>query len=105
MQRVVARGATIKVLDKPHLDLTSKIGQGILAFLSALADDERDRINRRAAEDRKAAKAKGAMMGRPPALTPHQAKEVLQRLAKGESCRSIAKSFNCHHSTVSRLGR
>jgi len=38
MQRVAARGAVIRVLDKPHLDLTSKIGQGILAFLSALAD-------------------------------------------------------------------
>lgn len=37
MQRVAARGATIRVLDKPHFDLTSKIGQGILAFLSALA--------------------------------------------------------------------
>lgn len=105
MQRVAARGATIKVLDKPHLDLTSKIGQGILAFLSALADDERERINRRAAEGRKVAKAKGVVMGRPQALTPHQAKEALRRLASGESCRSIAKSFDCHHSTVSRLGR
>ena len=32
MQRVHARGAFIKVLDKPHLDLTTKIGQGFLAF-------------------------------------------------------------------------
>ena len=103
MQRVAARGATIKVLDKPYLDLTSKIGQGILAFLSALADDERERINRRAAEGRKAALRKGVIMGRPAALTDHQAKEARRRLGKGESCRSIAKSFDCHHSTVSRL--
>ncbi len=102
MQRVAARGATIKVLDKPHLDLTSKIGQGILAFLSALADDERERIVKRAADGRRAAKAKGVVMGRPPALTEHQAHEAQQRLAKGESCRSIAKSFDCHHSTISR---
>jgi DNA invertase Pin-like site-specific DNA recombinase len=27
MQRVHAMGASIKVLDKPHLDLTTKIGQ------------------------------------------------------------------------------
>jgi DNA invertase Pin-like site-specific DNA recombinase len=103
MQRVAARGATIKVLDKPYLDLTSKIGQGILAFLSALADDERERINRRAAEGRKVAKDKGVVMGRPAALTPHQTKEARRRLAKGESCRSIAKSFDCHHGTISRL--
>jgi len=31
MQRVHARGAAIKVLDKPHLDLTTKVGQGFLA--------------------------------------------------------------------------
>jgi DNA invertase Pin-like site-specific DNA recombinase len=102
MQRVAARGASIKVLDKPHLDLTSKIGQGILAFLSALADDERERIVKRAADGRKAAKAKGVVMGRPPALTDHQSQEARRRLAKGESCRSIAKSFDCHHSTISR---
>lgn len=71
MQRIGARGAVIKVLDKPHLDLTSKIGQGILAFLSALADDERERIVKRAADGRKAAKAKGVVMGRPQALTEH----------------------------------
>src|SRR5437016_1440094 len=56
MQRVHARGAAIKVLDKPHLDLTTKIGQGFLAFLSALAEDERERIVKRANEGRKAAK-------------------------------------------------
>jgi hypothetical protein len=27
----------IKVLDKPHLDLTTPIGRGFIAFLSALA--------------------------------------------------------------------
>jgi DNA invertase Pin-like site-specific DNA recombinase len=105
MQRVAARGAVIKVLDKPHLDLTSKIGQGILAFLSALADDERERIVKRAADGRRAAKAKGIIMGRPPVLTEHQAEEARFRLAQGESCRSIAKSFNCHHSTISRCAR
>ena len=47
MQRVAARGAAIKVLDKPHLDLTTKLGQGLLALLSALAEDERERIIQR----------------------------------------------------------
>ena len=43
MQRVHASGAAVKVLDKPHLDLTTPIGRGFLAFLSALAEDERER--------------------------------------------------------------
>jgi len=37
MQRVAARGAAIKVLDKPHLDLTTPIGKGLLGLLSATA--------------------------------------------------------------------
>lgn len=44
IQRVADRNATVKVLDKPWLDLTTPMGKGILAFLSALAEDERVRI-------------------------------------------------------------
>ena len=39
IDRVLARGALVKVLDKPHLDLTTTMGKGILAFLSAIAQD------------------------------------------------------------------
>lgn len=103
MQRVHARGAAIKVLDKPHLDLTTKIGQGFLAFLSALAEDERERIIKRAAEGRAAARKKGVRLGRKPKLTEHQATRARRDLAKGRSCRAIAADFNVHHSTISRL--
>jgi hypothetical protein len=49
------------------------------------------------AEGRRAAKAKDVVMGRPAVLTDHRAMEALRRLVKGESCRSLAKSFDCHH--------
>jgi DNA invertase Pin-like site-specific DNA recombinase len=42
-------------------------------------------------------------MGRKPKLTPHQAKEALQRKANGEPLREIAWSYNVSHSTISRL--
>jgi DNA invertase Pin-like site-specific DNA recombinase len=71
MQRVHARGAAIKVLDKAQLDLTTKIGQGFLAFLSALAEDERERIVKRANEGRLAAKKAGQV--RPAAKTQRHA--------------------------------
>ena len=48
IERIHARGAMIKVLDKPHLDLTTPIGRGFIAFLSALAEYERQRIVKRA---------------------------------------------------------
>jgi DNA invertase Pin-like site-specific DNA recombinase len=44
IERVAARGATFKPLDRQWLDLTTPLGRGILAFLSALAEDERSRI-------------------------------------------------------------
>jgi DNA invertase Pin-like site-specific DNA recombinase len=48
IERINARGALLKVLDRPHLDLTTPIGRGFIAFLSAMAEDERERIVKRA---------------------------------------------------------
>ena len=103
IQRVADRGATVKVLDKPWLDLTTSMGKGILAFLSALAEDERERIISRANEGRAAAKERGVKFGPKPKLTDHQRTVALERLAAGESCRSIAKDMGVAHTTISRL--
>lgn len=54
----------MKVLDKPHLDLTTQLGRGFLAFLSAMAEDERQRIVGRAHSSLKAARERGARFGR-----------------------------------------
>jgi hypothetical protein len=55
------------MLDKPHLDLTTIIGRGLLAFLSALAQDECERITRR--DGRVESRKRGARIGRKPKLT------------------------------------
>ncbi|MEL6467521.1 MAG: recombinase family protein [Pseudomonadota bacterium] len=103
IQRVADRGATVKVLDKPWLDLTTPMGKGILAFLSALAEDERERITSRANEGRDAAKARGVKFGPKPKLTSHQQQVALDRLAKGESARAIAKDMGVAHTTILRI--
>lgn len=106
MQRVADRGAMITVLDKPHLDLTTPIGKGFLAFLSALAEDERGRILERAASGRQTAKANGVKFGPKPKLTDHQRELALERLAQGgreNSCRAIGRDLGVHHTTISRL--
>lgn len=103
IQRVADRSATVKVLDKPWLDLTTPMGKGILAFLSALAEDERDRITRRANEGRQIAIAKGVKFGRKPKLTEHQRQLARDRLAEGDTCRAIAKDLGVAHTTISRL--
>src|SRR5215813_8551687 len=103
IERINKRGALIKVLDKPHLDLTTPIGRGFIAFLSALAEDERQRIVKRANDGRRVARAKGVKFGRKPKLTTHQQKEARKRLRAGDSARSIAKLLGVHHATVLRV--
>jgi DNA invertase Pin-like site-specific DNA recombinase len=103
MQRVHARGAAVKVLDKPHLDLTTPIGRGFLAFLSALAEDERHRILQRANDGRREARKRNVKMGRKSKLSEHQRKIARERMATGESARSIAKEWGLAHTTVARV--
>jgi DNA invertase Pin-like site-specific DNA recombinase len=103
IERIHQRGAFLTALDKPYLNLATPIGRGFIGFLSAMAEDERKRIIARCNDGRRVAKSRGVKFGRKPVLTEHQQKEALQRLAAGESARSIARSFDCHHATVSRL--
>ena len=103
IDRIAKRGALLKVLDKPHLDLTTPLGRGFIAFLSAMAEDERLRILRRANEGRIEARRKGTHMGRKPKLSDHQQEVARQRIANGETCRAIARDLAVHHSTISRL--
>jgi DNA invertase Pin-like site-specific DNA recombinase len=102
IERIHTRGAMIKVLDKPHLDLTTPIGRGFIAFLSALAEDERQRIVKRANDGRAAACKRGVHMGRKPKLSELQRRVARERVAKGESARAIAREWGVAHTTVAR---
>lgn len=103
ISRIAERDAMVKVLDRPYLDLTTPLGKGLLGLLSAMAEDERERIVKRAAEGRDAARKRGVRLGRRPKLTDHQRSRALERLSAGESCRSIAKDYDVAPSTISRL--
>lgn len=101
--RIARRGALVKVLDRDYFDLTTDLGKSLLGLLSAIASDERRRIIKRAADGREIARKKGVKLGRKPKLTEHQQKRALERLATGESARSIARDFGVAHPTISRL--
>jgi DNA invertase Pin-like site-specific DNA recombinase len=103
IERVAARGATFKALDRQWLDLTTPLGRGILAFLSALAEDERARILARANGGRAAAKKRGVKFGPKPKLAAHQAREAARMVRDGgQSLRAVAHHYHVGHSTIVR---
>src|SRR5262249_38504832 len=100
MQRA---GAGIRSLAEPFLDTTSDFAEIIFAILGVAAELQRPRILEPTPPGRADAKANGVKFGRKPKLTPHQQNEARMRIAAGETHRSIARSYNVSHSTISRL--
>src|SRR6476660_1406747 len=100
---VAEREAGFRSLKDTWADTTTPHGRLMLTVLGGLAEFERELIRARTGEGRARAKARGVKFGRPAALTPDQRQEVLQRLVNGESLSDIARSYNVHPSTISRL--
>jgi DNA invertase Pin-like site-specific DNA recombinase len=75
----------------------------MLTVLGGLAEFERELIRARTDDGRKHAKARGVRSGRPQALTAHQRKEAVQRLAEGAVQADLARSYGVSQATISRL--
>ena len=101
---IAAKEAGFRSLGDTWADTTTSHGRLMLTVLGGLAEFERDLIRARTSEGRERAKARGVRMGRKPKLTPHQRQEILRRKDNGEAVREIARSYNVHNSTISRLG-
>lgn len=102
---IADRGAGFRSLGDAWADTTTAHGCLILTVLGGLAEFERKLIRARTSERRARAKVHGVRLGRKPKLTPHQQREARQRRENGEPVREIARSYNVHHSTISRLAR
>ena len=100
---IADRKAGFRSLGDAWADTTTSHGRLMLTVLGGLAEFERDLIRARTAEGRARAKARGVKLGRRPKLTAHQQKEARRRKQSGEPMRDIARSYNVHNSTISRL--
>jgi hypothetical protein len=98
-----ARGANIQGPRRQWLGLTTPLGRGILAFLSALAEDERYRILARANGGRAAARKRGLKFGPKPKLAAHQQREAVTMIRQGQSLRAVALHYHVRHSTIVRV--
>jgi DNA invertase Pin-like site-specific DNA recombinase len=100
---ITGKKAGFRSLGDTWADTTTSHGRLMLTVLGGLAEFERDLIRARTGEGRERAKARGVKMGRKPKLTPHQQAEAVKRREAGEPIREIARTYNVHNSTISRL--
>ena len=98
------KGVGFKVLDRAGMDTTTPTGKLMFNILGSIAEFERDLINARTDEGRKAAKAKGIQFGRKEKLTSEQV-EALQADVKVEamSMQVIADKYGVARNSVYRL--
>jgi DNA invertase Pin-like site-specific DNA recombinase len=98
--------AGFRSLGDQWADTTTPHGRLMLTVLGGLAEFERELIRARTGEGRLRAKARGVHMGRPSKLTRHQREEALEALSVGAASQAdLARRFNVHQATISRLVR
>lgn len=85
------------------IDTTTPAGRLIFHVFASIAQFERERIRERTMEGLQAARAKGRIGGRPPALSEDQKAEVLRLKSEGRAMKDIAALFKVSLATVKRV--
>ena len=104
LDRLSLRGVAFRSLREHWADTRAPDGRAVLTVLRGLAEFERNLVVSRTGEGRRRALARGDPMGRPPALTQQQRREVTHALRAGRVTQAdLARRFNVSQSTISRL--
>ena len=100
--RIQAAGAGFRSLAE-DIDTTTSAGRLVFHVFASIAQFERERIAERTREGLAAARRRGRVGGRPPALSPEQKKEV-QRLRDDDrrSIAELARLFRVSQNTIRR---
>ena len=102
VRTVQAAGAGFRSLAE-DIDTTTPAGRLVFHVFASIAQFERERISERTREGLEAARRRGRVGGRPPALTPDQKTEARRmRDEEGRSLAEIARLFGVGVSTVRR---
>jgi len=100
VEQVRERGAGLRSL-REDLDTTAPGGDAVFRVFAALADAGRAAISAGTSDGLAAARASGKRLGRPPALTPEQLREVRDLLLTPENTVSaIARRLGVSRSTI-----
>jgi DNA invertase Pin-like site-specific DNA recombinase len=102
VEAIRARGAGFRSLAE-DIDTTTSAGRLVFHVFASIAQFERERISERTREGLDAAKARGRVGGRPPALSPAQKDEVIRmRDQEHRPLAEIARLFKVSVKTVRR---
>jgi DNA invertase Pin-like site-specific DNA recombinase len=103
LERVTEAGAGFRSLTE-SIDTTSAAGRMMVQMLGAFAEFERNMVRERTRLGLQAARERGRVGGRKPALKVNQQTEIIQMVNSGsKSAAEAARLFGVHRSTVSRL--
>ncbi|NKC17741.1 MULTISPECIES: recombinase family protein [Pseudoalteromonas] len=103
IESIHKKGACLNIIDGSlNTGNDNPFSTAMINLCGVFAQLERDLIKARTAEGREEAKAKGKHMGRMPALSDKQAKELYEDKLNGESISALAKKYSVSRPTVHR---
>lgn len=96
------RSVGFRVVAEPWLDTDGQHGPVILKLFESIANYERSRLSERTTVGLAAARARGRLGGRPPAMTPHKLETARNLRSKKLTLSEIADTLGVSTSTVAR---
>ncbi len=102
LEELRAKGVDL-YLHVQGLDTSTPAGRAMFQMLGVFSEFERSMIQESVRAGLARARANGKRLGRPPALTLRQRRQVRQDRAEGKSLRALAKKYGTTAPTVRRV--
>lgn len=101
-QQLTDRGTALRSLTEAF-DTSTPIGRAMMGFLAIFAQLEAEHTTERVKAGLAAAKARGRVGGRPPALSPELEAEIRLKLADGAEVKTLARTYQVSAPTIRRI--